>query len=448
MDDLFSRAADRALGADAPLAERMRPRSLDEVAGQPHLLGPERLFRRLVEADRTPSMVLWGPPGTGKTTLARLIAARSRAHLAAISAVLSGVAELRKQLEAARERRDLHRERTLLFVDEIHRWSKSQQDALLDAVERGLVTLIGATTENPSFELNAALLSRVRVFVLEPLDEDAARALAERALADPRGLGGRGIGLDEDALALLIAGAAGDGRRLLTVLEAAAADAESAPSAETPRITVATVQEASAHRALLYDKSGDEHYGVISAFIKAMRGSDPDAAVYYLVRMLEAGEDPRFLCRRIVIFASEDVGLADPSALSVAVDAHRAFELVGLPEGVLPLTQAVVHLALAPKSNSALTTYAAARKLIRDTGHLPVPTRLLPGASALDRQRGHGQGYRYPHDFGGIVPGETHLPDPIRDQRLYRPGSQGREPEMVSRREARIAAADPDLSSR
>ena len=435
-DDLFSRAADAR--HDGPLAERMRPATLDEVVGQPHLLGEGCLFRRLLEADRAPSLSLWGPPGTGKTTLARLVAKHTRAAFATLSAVLSGVSDLRKVLSEAKTRRDHHAERTVLFIDEIHRWSKSQQDALLDAVERGLVTLIGATTENPSFELNGALLSRCRVFVLRPLDADDAATLVDRALSDPtRGLGALQVTLDLEAKDRLVAASDGDARKLLTLLEIAAEDARLLEP-ERPHIDEKRLEEAAMHRPLLYDKKGDAHYGLISAFIKAMRGSDPDAAAYYLVRMLEAGEDPSFIGRRIVIFASEDVGLADPRALSVAVDAVQAFRMMGLPEGVLPLTQAVLYLSLAPKSNSALTTYGAARKLVRETGDLPVPARLLNAPTDLSRRLGHGRGYKYPHDHGGIVPGETHLPDAIAEKKLYVSSDHGEEHELVAARAARL----------
>jgi putative ATPase len=434
MRDLFDTAAE-ASAADDPLPDRMRPTQLDEVVGQEHLLGPGKLLRRLLEADRVPSLILWGPPGTGKTTLARLVARTTRAHFESLSAVLSGVADLRKVLAEAKQRRGQHGERTILFVDEIHRWSKSQQDALLDAVERGVVTLIGATTENPSFELNAALLSRARVFVLKALTDDDLERLLARALADrARGLGNSRASAEPDALATIARGSYGDARRALTVLDIAVKDALLlTPAGGEARITAASAEEALQHRALLYDKAGDAHYGVVSAFIKSMRGSDPDAAVYYLARMLESGEDPRFLLRRMVIFASEDVGNADPMALVVATSALSAYELVGLPEGVLPLTQAATYLACAPKSNAALTSYGAARKDVKAQGPLPVPPKLLNAPTGLAKAMGHGKDYRYPHDLGGLAPGETYLPEALVGRRYYTPSENGQERDIGAR---------------
>jgi putative ATPase len=375
--------------------------------------------------------LLWGPPGTGKTTLARLLAARERAYFVTISAVNAGVKELRAETAAAAERRDLHRQRTILFVDEIHRFSRAQQDALLPHVEAGTVTFVGATTENPSFEVIAPLLSRCRVVRLEPLGEDALRAIAARALEDrERGLGGRGLSVDEAALDHLVAQSGGDARRMLNALEVGA---ELAAGAGSARVSAAEIEEALQQRTLLYDKAGDEHYGVVSAFIKSMRGSDPDAAAYWMTRMLEAGEEPRFILRRMVIFASEDIGNADPQALVVATAALAAFELVGLPEGVLPLTQAAVYLACAPKSNTALTTYAAARRAVRERGALPVPAKLRNAVTALDRAMGKGAEYKYPHEFEGHYVPETYLPDALVGARFYRPSDSGYEREIGPR---------------
>jgi len=433
--DLFARsAAKRHVGQ--PLAERMRPRTLDEIVGQTHLVGPGRILSDLGPGRTVPSLILWGPPGSGKTTLARLLGDILKAELTALSAVDAGVKDVREAVAKASERRDQFGSRTLLFIDEIHRFSKTQQDALLPHVEAGTVTLIGATTENPSFGVVAALLSRCRVVRLEALSEEQLGQLADRALADrERGLAGLGATIDQDTRDQLVAAAMGDARRMYSILEVAADLARrSAGEAELAAISTTHVAEAAQGKSLLYDKAGDEHYGVVSVFIKSMRGSDPDAAVYWMTRMIEAGEDPRFVLRRLVIFASEDVGNADPQALVVATAALQAFELVGLPEGVLPLTQAVTYLALAPKSNRTLTAYAAARKLVRDNGALPVPARYRPGSTAIDRSMGHGQGYKYPHDFAGHYVVEDYLPDAIVGERIYEPADSGFERELAARR--------------
>ncbi len=422
--DLFAAAAERNLAAK-PLADRIRPRSLDEIEGQEKILGEGRALRRLLTRGEIPSMILWGPPGTGKTTNARLLADLLEAEFESLSAVMSGVRDLRAVVGRAEERRNYHRRRTVLFIDELHRFNKVQQDALLPHVESGLVTLVGATTENPSFELNSALLSRLRVFVLEGLDDDALMRVMRRALTDAeRGLANQAIIADDESLRAIATASHGDARRALNTLEVACQLAE---VADAEALSVELVEEAVQHKALLYDRAGDEHYGVVSAFIKSLRGSDPDAAVYWLVRMLEAGEQPRFILRRLVIFASEDIGNADPTALQVAVNALQAFELVGLPEGVLPLTQATTYLACAPKSNAALTAYGAARRDVREQGPLPVPPKLRNAPTGLAKQLGHGKAYKYPHNFSGHYVPEDYLPEQLIGRRYYEPSDNGAE---------------------
>ncbi|WP_428268258.1 replication-associated recombination protein A [Haliangium sp.] len=446
--DLFRHSAEkRRVGQ--PLAERMRPTSLEEFVGQKHLLGPDKILARIVAGRSLPSLILWGPPGTGKTTLARILATRVGAVLAPLSAVMSGVKNIREVVAQATRARDQYGRRTVLFVDEIHRFSKSQQDALLPHVEAGTVTLIGATTENPSYQVNAALLSRTRVLRLEPLGAEELTNLARRALADPeRGLGRIPISVENEVLDWLIARCDGDARRLLSGIEVAVSMARADRAGdESVEITLELAGEAMQKRTLLYDRAGQEHYGVVSAFIKSMRGSDPDAAVYWMTRMIEAGEDPLFVLRRMVIFASEDIGNADPQALAVATSAVAAFRFVGMPEGVLPLTQVAVYLACAPKSNTALTTYAAARRAVKQHGALPVPKKLRNPVSGLDRTLGHGQGYKYPHEFEGHYVPDTYLPEPLLGVRFYHPSGSGFEAELDARLRHWRRRGEPDAAT-
>ncbi|HKO49532.1 MAG TPA: replication-associated recombination protein A [Polyangiaceae bacterium] len=409
----------------APLAERMRPRTLEEVLGQDTLLRGGRLLREAIERDRVPSLILWGPPGSGKTSLAHVISRMTKTEFVAFSAVLGGVQELRTIIEAARERRSYQGRGTTLFVDEIHRFNRSQQDAFLPHVENGTVTLIGATTENPSFSVNAAVLSRCRVFRLEGLKEPDIVALLERALRDSeRGLGERRIRAEPEALAAIAKVAGGDARRALGLLEVAV----SLLAEGSDTLDPSTVERAGEARTLLYDKSGEEHYNVTSALIKSLRGSDPDAALYWLFRMLDAGDDPLFLLRRLMIFASEDVGNADPRALEVAVNADNAFRRMGLPEGMFPLSHACLYLASCPKSNAVKRAIGAARAAIDEHGALPVPKKLRNAVTRLMKDEGYGQGYQYPPDRdGSFVPGETYLPDEIAGARFYEPTQQGLE---------------------
>jgi putative ATPase len=411
--DLFDNALEERFGDYAPLAARMRPRTLDEIVGQRHLLAPGRSLRALIESGELSSAVVWGPAGTGKTTLAHVIATSVDAHFEPMSAVAAGVADVRKAVDQARDRLGQTGRRTVLFLDEIHRFNKAQQDVLLPAVENGWITLVGATTENPSFEVNAPLMSRSLLFRLEALGEEDVVRLLHRALEDERGLGNMKMSADDDALAHMARGAGGDARAALNALEAA-----SAMSMGTGRITLDAAEEALQRRALPYDKSGDWHYDVISAFIKSMRGSDADAAIYWLARMLDAGEDPRFIARRIVIFASEDVGNADPTALAVAVAAHHALEFVGLPEARLNLVQAVAYMALAPKSNASYAALNKAQEDVDAHGPLPVPAHLRDSHGAASRAIGAGKGYEYPHDHGGWV-AQQYLPDRIKERRYF-----------------------------
>jgi putative ATPase len=418
-------------GAQVPLATRMRPQSLEEFVGQEKVVGEGSVLRRALAAGDTPSLILWGPPGSGKTTLAILLAALSDATFEPVSATTAGVADLRKVVERARERLRTGR-RTVLFIDEIHRFNKSQQDAVLPHVENGIVTLLGATTENPSFEVNAALLSRTRVVRLEALESDEVAALVKRALIDTEhGLGQYHAQLDDVALDRLVTLSGGDARVALNALELSVL--ATAGQNGSAHVTAADIEGALQQPALLYDRAGDQHYWLISAFIKSLRDSDPDASVYWMARMLEAGEDPLFIARRMVILAAEDVGLADPQALGVAVAAQQAAHFVGMPEGYLPLTEAALYLATAPKSNSALRAYRAARADVAETLSQPVPLHLRNAVTGLDRGFGFGSGYRYAHDEPDAVVDQQHLPEQLAGHRYYEPSQSGREAEIAER---------------
>jgi putative ATPase len=435
-DDLFEYGAEKAAEAGRPLAERMRPHRLEEVEGQQHVLGKDGVIRRAVETDRLFSMILWGPPGCGKTTLARLVAGQTRSHFVHFSAVLAGVKEIRAVIEEARNQQRLYRRRTVLFVDEIHRFNKSQQDAFLHHVESGLITLIGATTENPSFEVIAPLLSRCRVIPLKPLEEKDLTRIISRALSDTeRGLGKQNLSLDPDAVAYLAGFADGDARTALNGLELAASLLGSAAPGkkETRRIGVEALSQALQKRSLRYDKSGEEHFNLISALHKSLRGSDPDAALYWMFRMLDAGEDPLYVARRMVRFASEDVGNADPRALSVALSAAEAFRQLGAPEGELALAQAAVYLATAPKSNRLYAAANTVREEIERSGALPVPLHIRNAPTRLMKDLGYGKGYRYAHDYPEAYAPQDHLPELLKERIFYSPSDRGFEKTIAER---------------
>lgn len=446
--DLFAQAAEAVRKQGAPLAERMRPRTLDEFCGQSAIIGPGKILRRIFEEEARrreagsaaslaplPSIILWGPPGTGKTTLAFLLARAADAHFESFSAVSSGIKEVREAIKAARERLSFERRRTVLFVDEIHRFNKAQQDGFLPAIEEGTLSLLGATTENPSFELNSALLSRARVFVLQHLDVTDLATLLDRAMADTqRGLGGRGLVLPPEARDALAQLAGGDARTALNALELAALSVP--PSSDGARtIGVELVREALQRHTILYDQSGEEHYNLISAMHKSIRHSDPDATLYYLARMIAGGEDAMFIARRLVRAASEDIGLADPQAVVQALAAKQAVEFIGYPECDTALAQAAVYLAIAPKSNAIYVAMGAAKGEVNASGPLPVPLHLRNAPTPLMKQLGYGKEYEYDHDWPDKISPQEAMPEALRGKQFYHPGALGFEKEITKRLE-------------
>ncbi len=434
-ETLFPSEPEAPVAADQPLAARMRPRNLDEFVGQEDLLGPDRELRRAIEEDRVGSMIFWGPPGTGKTTLARIMANATASHFVPLSAVSAGVADLRRNVEEAKLRRRQANRRTILFIDEIHRFNKGQQDAVLPYVEEGVITLIGATTENPSFEVNAALLSRSRVFVLNALTDEDIGTILDRAVSDPeRGLGQQQVVVEPEAKAALIRFANGDARVAINGLEAAVALVR--PKQGRRLITAAAVEEAVQRKNLLYDRAGEEHYNIISALHKSLRGSDPDASLYWLGRMLEAGEDPLYVARRLVRFASEDIGMADPNALVQAMAAQQAAHFIGMPEANLALAQCVVYLASAPKSNALYAAYSGVQEDVERTRADPVPLHLRNAPTPLMRRIGYGKGYKYADDYEEAQVEQQNLPDAIKDRTYYHPTDRGYEKTVKERLDA------------
>ncbi len=433
MNDLLNYQSATTTAASRPLADRMRPNTLEDLAGQEHITAPGSLVRTAVENDRLFSMILWGPPGCGKTTLAHIISRLTGASFISISAVLSGVKDIRRIIDEAEQRRVRFTKPTILFVDEVHRFNKSQQDAFLPHVESGLVTLIGATTENPSFEVIPALMSRCRLILLKPVSADAMKAVLQRALTDPdNGFGTLSLSCDDAALDHIIQTADGDVRSALNSLEAAVLFRDRQQPAHQ-RITLAEIEAALDKKALLYDKAGEEHYNLISALHKSLRGSDPDAAVYWLERMLSAGEDPFYILRRMIRFASEDIGNADPAALRIALDAREAYHFLGSPKGELALVQAAVYLATAPKSNSLYTTYGRLKKTVQKTGYLPVPKHIRNAPTRLMKEIGYGRDYKYAHDYQGGYTPQEHLPDKLAGTIYYHPTDRGYEKTIKSR---------------
>ena len=426
--DMFESRRKDQLAVHAPLATRMRPRTLDDLVGHEDVVGPGTLLRKAIDADRLSSIILWGPPGSGKTTLARIVAQTTRAHFVQLSAVTSGVADLRAAIKEAADRLGMTGQRTVLFIDEIHRFNKAQQDAILPHVEDGTVILIGATTENPSFEVNSPLLSRSRVVVLNALTDTDVAAIVRRAMTDTeRGLGSAKLTIGDDALDLLVNLANGDARFALNTLEYAATGVSDGG------LTVELVAQAAQRRAATYDKSGDDHYDAISALHKTMRGSDPDGALYWLARMLERGDDPLYVVRRVVRFASEDIGLADPQALTLSMAAQQAVHFIGMPEGALALAEAVVYCALAPKSNALYRGYGAARSDVENSRNDPVPIHLRNAPTRLMSELGYGKGYKYAHDFDEGVIGQQNLPESLAGRRYYQPTDRGLESDLRKR---------------
>ncbi|MCP5003549.1 MAG: replication-associated recombination protein A [Planctomycetes bacterium] len=432
MEDMFE--VNIKTAKKSPLADRMRPQSLKEFVGQEHLVGPGKILRGFAENRELVSLIFWGPPGVGKTTLALIVAQAMNAHFITFSAVLSGVKDIRAVIAEAKEQLKFYEKRTVLFVDEIHRFNKAQQDAFLHHVEDGTITLIGATTENPSFEVNAPLLSRCKVLILNQLTKEHLKAIMNNALSDSeRGLGNSHIEIEEDAFVFILEHSHGEARLALNTLEAAVM--LSKPDQANKRVvTMNIAQESMQQKALRYDKGGEEHYNVISAFIKSMRGSDPDAAIYWLARMLEAGEDPLFIARRMVIFASEDIGNAAPGALQVALSVKEAFHFVGMPEGWIPLAQGVTYLATSPKSNASYRAYKDALKDVKDKGALGVPLHIRNAPTSLMKGLGYGKGYKYPHDYGGYTE-QSHLPAELKNKEYYKPTNNGFDKEIRKRME-------------
>ncbi|GAX61794.1 recombination factor protein RarA [Candidatus Scalindua japonica] len=430
MADLFDTRAKSA--KKSPLAERMRPQNLAEFVGQEHLVGPDKILNGFKERKELVSMIFWGPPGVGKTTLALIIAKSLDAHFVSFSAVLSGVKDIRAVIEDARQQLKYYGKRTILFVDEIHRFNKSQQDAFLHHVEDGTITLIGATTENPSFEINAPLLSRCKVLVLKQLTIASIKTIINNTLSDKeRGLASLKVEVNENAIDFIADLSHGEARSALNTLETAVMLAEP-NKADKRTVTLSIAQEAMQRKALLYDKGGEEHYNVISAFIKSMRDSDPDAALYWLARMLEAGEDPLFIARRMVVFASEDIGNADPSAIQMAVSVKDAFHFIGMPEGWIPLSQGVTYLATAPKSNASYKAYLSALSDVKEKGALGVPLHIRNAPTSLMKDLGYGKGYKYPHDHGGFA-GQSCLPEELQSREYYKPTDFGFDKEIKKR---------------